>query len=146
MTVFEPVLAAWNVCQFFIACKIKLVYSSSCVDCSSATSTHSSAVILKEVSSHVTYNALPCSISLSLQSPSNNLMRLVLLKELPRNCLHCCMLCTPARHLYCRVVLARRFRLSESLTDSWRHTSKTTSTLPLYLPTYSTMDKTDSAT
>ena len=34
--------------------------------------------------------------------------------------------------------------VSEPLTDGWRHTSKTTSTLPLCQPTYSTVDKTDS--
>ena len=65
----------------------------SCVDCSSATSTHSSAVILKQVSSQVTYNALPCSISLyrwSFHSPTKNLMRPVLLKELHMHFLYCC--------------------------------------------------------
>ena len=44
--------------------KSKQVSASWCVDCSSATSTHSSAVIVKQVSSQVTYNALPCSIPL----------------------------------------------------------------------------------
>ena len=77
MTVFEPVLAAGNACKFFIACKSKLVSASSCVDCSSATSTHSSAVILEQVSLQVTYNALPYSISLyrcSFHSPTNLLL------------------------------------------------------------------------
>ena len=90
MTTFEPVLAACS------ACKIKIVSASSCVDCSSATSTHSSAVILKQVYLQVTYDALLCSIYLyrcSFHSPTKNLMRLVLSKELHRNCLHCCMLC-----------------------------------------------------
>ena len=95
MTAFEPVLAACS------AWKSKRVYASPCVDCTSATSTHSSAVILKQVSSQVTYNALPCSIYLyrcRFHSPAKNLRRLVLLKELNRNCLHCCMcmLCPPA--------------------------------------------------
>ena len=58
MTAFEPVIVACN------AYKSKQVSASSCVDCSSATSTHPSAVILEQVSSQVTYNALSCSISL----------------------------------------------------------------------------------
>ena len=52
MTAFEPVRAACS------ACKSKHVSTFSCVDCSSATSIHSSAVILKQVSSQVTYNVL----------------------------------------------------------------------------------------
>ena len=92
MTTFEPVRAACS------ACKSKIVSASYCVDCSSATSTHSSAVILKQVYLQVTHNALPCSIYLyrcSFDSPTKNLMRLVLSKELHKNCLHCCILCPP---------------------------------------------------
>ena len=88
MTAFEPVLAACG------AYKSKRVSGSSCVDCSSATSTHLSAVILKQIFSQVTYNASPCSIYLyrcSFHSPTKKLMRLVVLKELHRNCLHCCI-------------------------------------------------------
>ena len=83
MTVFEPVLAAGNVCTCFIACKSKLVAASSCVDCSSATSTHSTAVILKQVSSQVTYNALPYSISryrCSFHSPTKNVIEACLVE------------------------------------------------------------------
>ena len=65
----------------------------------------------------------------------------VLLKELHRNFLHCCMLCPPARHLYWSVVLARRFMLSEYLTDVKDNTNPTTLST-----TYSAMDKTDSVT
>ena len=43
------------------------------------------------------------------------------------------------------VVIAPRFSLSESLMDGWRYASKTTSTLTLCTPTYSTVDTTDSA-
>ena len=64
MTAFEPVLAPCS------ACKSKRVSGSSCVDCS---------IYLYRYSS---------------PSPTKNLMRLVLLKELHMNCLHCCMLCT----------------------------------------------------
>ena len=59
--------------------------------------------IMKLVSTHMFAWSLPCSIYLhrySFHSPTNNLMRLVLLKELHRICIHCCMLCPPARHLY----------------------------------------------
>ena len=114
MTAFEPVIVACN------AYKSKQVSASSCVDCSSATSTHSSAVILEQVSSQVTYNALSCSISLYhciVHSPTKNCMRPVLLKELHRNFLHCCMLCPPTRHFYWTVVLAHRFILSDFLMD-----------------------------
>ena len=141
MTAFDPVLAACS------ACKSKRVSASSCVDCSSATSTHSSVVILKQMSSQVTHNALPCSISLYIcpfHSPTKNLLRLVLLNELLRHFIHFCMLCPLAKHVYRTVVLAHRLRLSESLMDGWRYTSKTTSTLPLCPPTYSTMPNTDS--
>ena len=94
MTAFEPVIVACN------AYKRKQVSASSCVDCSSATSTYSSSVILEQVSSQVTYNALSCSIILSLyhcivHSPTKNFIRPVVLKELHRNFLHCCMLCPP---------------------------------------------------
>ena len=115
MIAFEPVLAACN------ACIRKRVSASSCVDCNSATSTHLSVVILKQVSFAGYYYALPCSIHMyhcSFHSPTNNLMRLVSLKELHRKFLHCCM-----------------FSVSESLMDGWRYASKTTSTLPLCTPT-----------
>ena len=107
MTALEPVRAACS------ACKSKLVSASSCVDCSSVTSTHSSAVIFKQFSSQVTCNALPYSASLyrcSFHQPTKNCYTmLVLLKEQHRNCLHCCMLGPPTRHLYWRVVLSPRF-------------------------------------
>ena len=72
-------------------------------------------------------NTLPCCISLyrcSFHSPTKNLMMLVLLNELLRNFLHCCMLCPFAKHVYWRVLLAHRFSLSESLMDGWRYTSR----------------------
>ena len=77
-----------KLCFHLCPCLSKHVSASSYVDCSSDTSTHSSAVILKQVSSQVTYNALPYSMSLyrcSFHSPTNNLMMLVLLKELNMN-------------------------------------------------------------
>ena len=93
MTAFEPVLVACN------AYKSKQVSAYSCVDCRSATSTHSSAVILEQVSSQVTYNALSCSISLYhciVHSPTNNFMRPVLWKELHRNfCTAVCCVLLP---------------------------------------------------
>ena len=106
MTAFEPVLAACSACNTLAACsacKNKRVSAPSYVDCSSATSTHSSAVILKQVSSQVIYNALPCSICLyrcSFHSPTKGLTRLVLLKELHKNVLHCCTLCPLTRNCY----------------------------------------------
>ena len=102
MTAFEPVLVACN------AYKNKQVYASSCVGSSSATSTQASAVILEQVSSQVTYNAMSCSISLYhciVHSPTKNFMRPVLWKELHGNVLHCCMLCPPARHFTERLCL-----------------------------------------
>ena len=154
MTAFEPVLAA---CRSF---KRKRVSASSCVDCSPATSTHSSAVILKQVSSQVTHNALPCCIHLyrcSFDSPTKNLMRLACW----RNCIglvSTAVCCVPPQALLlngCACTInyserlnrgaCRRFSLSEYLMDSWRYASKPTTTLPLCTPTYSTMDKTDSA-
>ena len=81
MTAFEPVLAACN------AYKSKRVSASSCVDYSSATSIHSSAIILKQVSSRL--HKMTCHAALSLyhcsfHSPTQNLTRLVLLNELHR--------------------------------------------------------------
>ena len=51
----------------------------------------------------------------SFHLPTQNLMTLVLLKQLQRNCLHYCMLCPIARRLFLWVFLSPRFSLSESL-------------------------------
>ena len=113
MTAFEPVLVACS------AYKSKRVSASSCVDCSSATSTHSSAVILVQVSSQVTYNALSCSISLyhcSFHSPPRTWRG----SSCWRNCtgiVSTIYVVSPCRHLYWMVVIAPRFSLSEYLHD-----------------------------
>ena len=63
-------------------------------------------------------HTMPCSIYLhrcSFHSPNNKLMRLVLLIELQRNCLPCCMLCSLARDLYWRVVFVCTIKYSERL-------------------------------
>ena len=146
ITAFDPVLAA------FSACKGERVSASSCVDCSSATSTHSSTVILKQVSSQVTYNALPCSIYLYLcpfHSPTKNLMRLVLLNELLRNFLHCCMLCPPCQTYVlnsCACTSVYYFRIFDGWLPYWLAVYVKDNINPTTLSTHnSTMAKTDAA-
>ena len=70
MTAFEQVIVACS------AWKIKWVSASSCVDCSSAT--HSATVILKQVSSQVTYlAAYLCIAVVSTRQPRTRHIRLV---------------------------------------------------------------------
>ena len=141
MTAFEPVLAACN------AYKSKRVSASSCVDYSSATSIHSSAIILKQVSSRL--HKMTCHAALSLyhcsfHSPTQNLTRLVLLNELHRIC-SIVVCCVPLQALVlkgCVCTLVSSFRIFDGRLAVC---VKDNVTLPLCAPTYSTMDKTDSA-